>query len=259
MRFGVMQGVLGLQGAALFAAAAGVGFEGVELDVRDAEHDVLFTAAGLREVQAASAATGLAVPSVCLGTLNGFGFKDEDRASRDRTAQLIRRTIALCGAVGAQVVLLPFFGHSELFTAEDCDRVAQGLRELASSAEHAGVTLALENTLSAARNLALLEAIGSTAVKVYFDVSNATWWGHDSPTAIRALGAAIGQIHFKDGRGGHSNAMLGEGHVDYPGVARAMRAVGYDGWVVLESAAPTDPIGDARANLVFSRRLLQTS
>ncbi len=83
------------------------------------------------------------------------------------------------------------------------------------------MVLALENTLSAADNRALLAAVASPAVPVYFDVSNAMWWGHDSPAAIRRLGRAIAQIHFKDGQGGHSNAMLGQGHVDFPGVARS--------------------------------------
>lgn len=256
MRFGAMQGILRRDGRALFEAAAAVGFAGVELDVSRAEEDPLFTAAGLAEVRAAAHETGLEVPSLCLGCLNRFGFKSAEAAVRARTAALVRRAIALCGELGARVILVPFFADSELFTAEELQRAADGLRQVAVEAERAGVTLAVENTLGAEANLELLARAASPAVKVYFDVSNAAWWGHDGPTDIRRLGAAIAQIHFKDGRGDHSNAMLGQGHVDFPAVARAMRDIGYDGWVVLESAAPRDPLEDARTNLAFSRALL---
>jgi sugar phosphate isomerase/epimerase len=83
------------------------------------------------------------------------------------------------------------------------------------------------------------------------------WWGWNSPDEIRAYGEAgvLTQIHFKDGKGDHSNAMLGEGHVDFPACVAAMREVGYGGWVVLETAAPHDLVADAKANLEFAQSL----
>lgn len=248
-----MQGILRRSGRELVEAAAALGFEGVEVDAGRGAEDPLLTPAGAGEVRRAADAAGIAVPSMCLGVLNGYGFKNAEPEVRARTAALIRSAIGAAGVLGARVILVPFFGNSELFTAEDRARVAQGLAEVAPAAERAGVVLALENTLSAEANSALLEAIGSSAVKVYFDVSNAMWWGHDSPSEIRRLGAAMAQVHFKDGKGGHSNAMLGQGHVDYPAVVQALRDVGYAGWIVLESAAPHDPIADARTNLAFAR------
>ena len=259
MRFGAMQGILRRSGGPLFEAARAAGFDGVELDIGQGERDPVFTTAGRAEVRAAAAATGLTIPSICLGVLNRFGFRSEDPADRDRAAALIRETIILAGELGARVLLIPFFADSELHTPEDRARMVEGLQGVAPDAARADVVLALENTLSAADNLALLAAVASPAVQVYFDVSNATWWGHDSPAAIRRLGPAIAQIHFKDGRGGHSNAMLGQGHVDFPAVARAIRDIGYGGWIVLESAAPGAPVDDARTNLAFARRCLDPS
>lgn len=251
MKFGAMQGILRRSGGELIEAAAALGFDGVELDLGPG--NPIFTDAGCADVRAAAAAARIAIPSICLGVLNGFGFKSPDPDVRDRTTDLIRDTIGVAARLGARVILIPFFGASELFTAEDRRRVAQGLAAVAPEAARAGVVLALENTLSAAQDLEMLEAIGSSAVQVYFDVSNAQWWGHDSPEEIRRLAGVIAQVHFKDGQGGHSNAMLGQGHVDYPAVVRALRDTAYDGWIVLESAAPHDPVEDARTNLAFAR------
>lgn len=255
MRFGAMQGILRRSGRALFAAAAEAGFEGVELDVGPG--NPVFSAAGLEEVRRAATETGLAVPSICLGALNGFGYKSADPAVRRRTTDLLRATLGVAGELGARVLLVPFFGESELFSAEERARVAEGLAAVAPEAERAAVVLAMENTLSAEQDLEILATVGSPAVGVYFDVSNAMWWQHNSPDEIRRLGPAIAQIHFKDGRGGHSNAMLGQGHVDFPACVAAIREIGYDGWIVLESAAPSDPLLDARTNLAFARGLFQ--
>jgi L-ribulose-5-phosphate 3-epimerase len=256
LRFAAMQGILRRSGRELFLTARAVGFDGVELDLAAGEDDPVLTPPGRAEVQAAAAATGLAVPSICLGALNRGGLGSPDADTRARADALIRRAIALAADVGARVLLVPFFGDAELRTPDHRARAALGLRALAPAASRAGVVLAVEDTLSGADNLSLLAAAGQDALAVYFDVSNAMWWGHDSPTEIRRLGSAIAQIHFKDGRGGHSNAMLGHGHVDFPAVAQAIRDVGYDGWIVLESAAPHDPVEDARTNLAFARRCL---
>lgn len=254
MRFGAMQGILRRSGQALVEAAAAIGFDGVELDIGPG--DPVLSTAGREAVREAAARTGLAIPSFCLGVLNGWGFKSPDPEVRAATAALIRDAVVAAADLGARVLLIPFFGASELHTDLDREHVVAGLREVAPDAEAAGVQLGLENTLSAAEDLEMLAAIDSPAVGVYFDVSNAMWWHHNSPDEIRRLGRAIVQIHFKDGSGGHSNAMLGQGHVDFPACVAAMRDIGYDGWVVLESAAPHDPVADAAANLAFARRLL---
>jgi len=239
-----MQGILGRSGRDLMEVAARLGFDGVEPDVRGLD-DPLLQAGGARALRQAADDAGLAIPSLCLGALNGMGLGSADPGTTARAEALVRAAVPAARELGASVILLPFFGAAELRDPQDRSRAAAALAALAPAAQAAGVVLAVENTLSADDNLALLATAGSPAVGVYFDVSNAMWWGHDSPSEIRRLGPAMVAVHFKDGSGGHSNAMLGQGHVDFPAVADALRAVGYDGWIVLESAAPNDRLADA--------------
>ncbi len=257
MRFGAMQGILRARGAALLEAAAACGFDGVELNVGQPwRDDPLWEPAYRAELQAASRRLRLAIPSLCLGALNHFGWKEADPQARQEARELVSRAIDVARELGAQLLLLPFFGRSELFTADEVERVVAGLREVAPVAEAAGVTLAVENTLSAAANLTLVSAVGSPAVGVYWDVSNARYWGHDPAAGIRELGTALRQVRFKDGRESHSDAMLGEGLVDFAAVAEALREVAYAGWVVLETPAGADPLANARRNLAFARRVM---
>lgn len=258
MKFGAMQSILRRRGPELIRTAAELGFEGVQLDLRaDYADDPLLTVSGRQALKSVLSETGLAVSSVCLGVLNQWGFKMADPEVRTRTTDLILRAMELAAAVDAKALLIPFFGNSDLVgDALGQKRAAAGLAELAPQAERLGLALAIESFLNAADVSALCRAVGSPAAKVYYDVSNTTYMGYDPAAELVALAPLIAEIHFKDGKGDHSNAMLGQGDVNYPAVVASIRKIGYDGWIVLESAAPHDPIADARTNLEFAKRVL---
>jgi L-ribulose-5-phosphate 3-epimerase len=255
-RFAIMSMMLRCVGAEAVRAGAAAGYEAIELDVgREAEQHPLFDAAGLAETRAELTRTGLAVPSICLGALNGFGFKSADPAERARAHALIERGVALAETLGASAVLVPFFGAAKLESAEEIARVVEGLRDVAPAAERAGVTLAVENTLPAAENVGLVAAVGSPAVGVYYDTGNTLGAGRDPVSEIGQLGSALARVHYKDWLPGSGAARMGEGTVDFPAVARALDEQGYREWIVMEAASPGDPVEDQRFNLAFLKRL----
>jgi len=58
-------------------------------------------------------------------------------------------------------------------------------------------------------------------------------------------------FHFKEGPN-----YLGEGKIDWKPVAAAIREIGYEGWIVLETSSPSkDRVADARRNAQFVRKL----
>jgi sugar phosphate isomerase/epimerase len=129
------------------------------------------------------------------------------------------------------------------------------IKAVAPRARAAGVTLALENTLSAKQNAEILTRIGSEAVQLYYDVGNSTRNGYDVPAEIRALGARIACIHFKDGK-----SYLGEGDIKFEPIAAAIREIRYQGWIVLETSDPSkNSVADAQRNAAFIRRLFGQS
>jgi L-ribulose-5-phosphate 3-epimerase len=89
-------------------------------------------------------------------------------------------------------------------------------------------------------------------VKIWYDVGNSTNMGHfDVPKEIRFLGRErICQIHIKD------KGYLGSGDVDVRGCIEAIHDIGYTGWCVFETAAPTgDKVADAEKNLKIFRQV----
>ena len=125
------------------------------------------------------------------------------------------------------------------------------LAQAAPRAEAAGVVLAIENTLSAEDNLKIVERIGSRAVRIWYDVGNSSVWGYDVPAEIRRLGREqISMFHIKDGK-----SLLGEGQINFPAIAAAVKDIGYDGWLILETASPNDLEADTRRNIAYLKRV----
>jgi len=91
------------------------------------------------------------------------------------------------------------------------------LKNIASKAEKARVTLGFESWLSAEEHLAILDRIGSPAVQVYYDVANSHMKGYDIYKEIRTLGKRICQVHAKD-----YDDLYGKGSIDFKRVREAM-------------------------------------
>ena len=51
---------------------------------------------------------------------------------------------------------------------------------------------------------------------------------------------------------------MGEGEIDFPGIAKAIADIGYSGWAMLETSSPTRSIeNDMRRNLEYTRKLIR--
>ena len=237
----------------VFDTGARIGLDGVQLGISNTDQETL----KLRrpEVQqqylAAAKRTGLAI----VGTACQYRrpLKSEPVA-----ALVLHDWIEVTRSLGAKVILVPFFGKPNIVDVnmkEEFDRLVAVLRELAPRAEKAGVILGLENTLSAVDNRKILDAVASPAVQVYYDVGNSTNNGHPVLEEIRALGKErICEFHIKDGRN-----LLGQGKIDMPAIAQAIREIGYEKWLVLETSAPTDLVAETRTNLEYMRRVFTRS
>ena len=237
------------------AAAKQAGLEGVEIGAGGAEDTLRIADADYRkEIKEQMKATGLAVSSLSMDLLNGNPV-----ATDPRGVAWMLQAIEAASDLGAVGILIPFFGKADLAEGGRLkeDMVAAlvaRMKQVAPRARQAGVALALENTCSAGQNLEIIERIGSEAVGCYYDIGNSTYAGFDAPAEIRRLGRRLCLIHFKDG--GH---YLGEGKVPMPPVAEALKAIGYRGWIVLETACPSDDrIADCRRNADYTRTLMGT-
>lgn len=253
MKYGIRDGLLGRDRTwqQKFELAKEIGFDGIEICVGEnyREHP-LWSREGVENFKRLAQETGVAVSSLSPGFWQSRGFHTENR---EEGREVLEYLIPICRELGAEVILVPFFGNHQL-TSEDVhnQNLIEGFRNIAPLASEHNVKLALECTLNAADLSHLIEHIGSPSVGVYYDVGNATHFGYDPAEEIRTLGESIVMIHSKDTGG----KMLGEGTVNFPACRESIRAIGYDGWIVLETPSGDNPAEAARRNLQFTRENL---
>jgi L-ribulose-5-phosphate 3-epimerase len=209
-----------------FDIAKRVGLDGVQVDFGRAENELPLFDAGLQQrILQRADQQQLRIASLAMGVLNNVPYKSDPRAER-----WVDRAIDVCKPMRANIILLAFFGKGDLKNdSEGTGNVVARLKNIAPKAEKAGVTLAIESWLSAAEHMAILDRIGSPAVKVYYDVGNSNHKKYDIYQEIRLLGWRICQFHAKD-----YDDLYGKGSIDFPRVREAMDAIGYRGWIVME-------------------------
>ena len=116
--------------------------------------------------------------------------------------------------------------------------VVDGLTKAAKRAADNGIVFGLEplnrfetdiaNTTEHA--LALVDAVGSPALGAMLDTFHMNMEDRDIAAAIRKAGKRM--IHFQANE--NHRGFVGDGHIDWPAVARAIVAIGYDGPITLE-------------------------
>lgn len=252
MQIGTLQNVLNEPLGSSFVQAARLGFDCIELDW-NTPSDALaggVMSPSMRTMMKQTARTnGVTIQSVAAHFLNNGGIASTDSTVVAAGMLNIRRGIDLCASIGATVLLVPFFFHGEIVGDDGIARLTDNLARLASDAASANVTLGIENTLTATQNAAIVDAVNSPFVGVYWDMANGVACGYDAVADVHTLGKRLVQVHAKefkhDGgvRGTRAKprfdllnaAPLGQGDIPVPGVMAALKAVGYTGAVVLET------------------------
>ncbi|HAB19058.1 MAG TPA: sugar phosphate isomerase/epimerase [Verrucomicrobiota bacterium] len=134
--------------------------------------------------------------------------------------------------------------------------VMRNLRELCGYAEDRGRVVALEpinrfetdfiNTCE--QGLQMIHDVGSPALKLHLDTFHMNIEEKDPAAAIRRAGSSLGHFHAC----GCDRGTPGNDHIDWMSIAAALRAIRYDGDVVIESFT-ADVKAIARAAAIWRR------
>ncbi len=233
------------------AVAKRLGADGVQVDFGMADDDlpVLHKSCLQKKYMGKVEESGIEIASFGMVALGWAPYKSDPRWEK-----WIGEGIDVSARMGVDIILLPFFGERDLSgDAEGRGIVAEKLRRFAPKAESAGVVLGLESWMSAEQNMEIIDAVGSPAVQVYYDVGNSKKKGYDIYKEIRGLGAKnICQFHAKD----YGHELFGKGEIDFRRVREAMDDIGYRGWFVFESNKwePDKPVS-AEEEALFAKNI----
>ncbi len=227
VRFGVCDWTIGKSADyTSFELAHKLGLEGLQVSLNPAGDSLALVSYELQKNYfLAAAASRVAICSFAIGELNNVPLKSDPRAEK-----WLGQAIDIASSMQVRRILVPFFGKGDLRKdPKGTAAVIACLRRLAPKAEKAGVILALESQLSAQDHLQIIDAVGSKAVRVYYDVGNAQDAGYDFSKEIPLLGKKICEVHAKD-----TKDLYGKGSMDFAAVKRALDGIGYRGWLVIE-------------------------
>ena len=212
-----------------FEMAAGLGLDGVQISFgKPGEKYDLREESVRREYLDASKKHGVEIASLGMGLLNQVPYASSPEAER-----WVYECVQVMPKLKQKVLLLAFFGDGDIKGRPQLQReVVRRLKRVAPFAQRAGVVLGIESWLNASDHLRILDAVGSPAVQVYYDVANMTTQGYDVFKELRQIGAErICEIHCKE-----NGFLLGEGRVDFPRVKETLDEIGWNGWLIIEGA-----------------------
>jgi D-psicose/D-tagatose/L-ribulose 3-epimerase len=120
--------------------------------------------------------------------------------------------------------------------------LVEALKPLGDYAAERNVTLAVEplnrfetSVLNTAeQTMEVVSAVDHPAVGVLLDTFHMNIEEKDQPAAIRLVGAKLFHFHAC----GNDRGIPGDDHIAWPGIVAALREVGYEGGVVIESFTP---------------------
>lgn len=264
----VQAGQLDLSGFVDYAAAQGVaGVELLDIFWSDVERE-------LPQVKRRIADAGLETAVYSIS--NNFIQPEADA----RAAELadLRRGVDIALELGVDLLRV-FSGSARDDVSQDEGEawILDGLSAGAAYAEARGLTLALENHGRFAGRSdqvrAIIEQVGSPALRVNFDTGNFLPVGQDPVEAARELADWTVLVHLKDIRLAGANevghvfagpdgrkltgSIIGDGLVDLAGVRAIMAAAGYAGWWSLEYEGSEDALNvGVPRSLAAARQLL---
>ena len=217
------------------------GFDGVEVPMFDPAG---FPAAEIRE---AVAANGLEC-TVCSIIPAGRNLVSDDPEVRRRTRQHLHDSIEATAEVGARLIDGPLYSPVGYLpgrrrTPDEWKWAIDGYQSVTATLEACGVTLAIEplnrfetyflNTASDAA--ALCDAVGHPRVGVAFDTFHANIEEKNLARACRLLGAHLKHVQVSE----NDRGTPGSGHIDWASLLGALRDLGYDEWLTIESFGPS--------------------
>jgi L-ribulose-5-phosphate 3-epimerase len=239
--------ILKRQKLGAFQLTKDIGADGLELDMgslgqRDTFENALANPQVRQQFLDKARELDLEICSIAMS-----GFYAQSFAERQTVPQMVQDTIDTMKAMNVKIAFLPLgvtsdpARHPELRAA-----VVERLKMAGAKAREAGVIIGVETELSAEEQVKLLDEVGSPAVRIYYNFSNAIQNDRDLVHELRTLGKdRICQIHCTNQDGVW---LQNDPKVDMKKVKEALDEMGWSGWLVIERSRKANDSRNVKGN-----------
>jgi sugar phosphate isomerase/epimerase len=260
--------------------AAKLGLDGVQIYATTGEFSPKLTLLEKKKYKALLKEKGLVVSALC-GDMGGYGFeRAEDNAERiEKTNAIVDLAVEFgTNVVTTHIGVIPDDKQNPRYGV-----MLNALTECGLYAKEKGVTLAIETGPEKAKTLLAFLKDTKGGVGVNLDPANFTMvTGQDPVEAVYLLKDYIVHTHAKDGVmldenqdptevyhafavggvealsacEGFKELPLGEGQVDWGNYLKALKEIGFDGYLTIERECGDEPEKDIEKAVAFLKNLL---
>jgi D-psicose/D-tagatose/L-ribulose 3-epimerase len=229
--------------APLFANIKQWGFDGVELFLSPEEPG------DPKAVKKLLDATGLEV-TTCSVLPRAVNLISTDAKVRANGVEFLKKCLDRTAELGAQLICGPLYAGLGVMTGarrtdEEWKYAVDGLQQAAQHGKALNITLCLEplnrfetyflNTQADAASL--VKDVGASNVRIHYDTFHANIEEKHPTASLLAIANVVGHIHISE----NDRGIPGTGHNDWRGLLSALKQIGYDGWLTIESFAKPEP------------------
>ena len=235
----------------VFESLAAVGYDGVEIPVVGQSME------DLRTMASACDDLGLARTAVAFvgADVNPISPNPSVRAA---AVDNLKKAVDDAKFIGADILVGGIYQAHKVFsgknpTEEEWNWSAEYLRTCGVYAQKSGVRLGLEflnrfevyliNTSAECKRM--VDQVGLDNVGVHYDTHHANIEDPDISLALLNIQSVVNHVHLSESHRG----TLGTGQVDWDANFSALKAIDYQGWLVIEAFGNTDPDLAAAANI----------
>lgn len=282
LKIGVISDWLHLPFQESLETCARMGADGVQLYAVEGEMaPENLTEADVQEKRRMLRDCGLEVSALC-GDLGGHGFavRQENPYKIERSKRIVDLALELDSRiVTTHIGVIPADPFCDTYKV-----MQQACNELAEYASARGAFFAVETGPEpAARLKTFLDSLDSKGIAVNLDPANLVMVTDDDPLhAVHILGEYIVHTHAKDGillkktdpqvvydffaEGGIGDLRLeeyflevplGQGNVNFDTYLKALKTIGYSGYLTIEREVGTNPVADIRLAVEFLNEKLR--
>ena len=218
-----------------------IDFDGIEIPIENPKK------INVKKTKEALKSYGIECSSVCAVLGPDRDVIHPDKAVRENAKKYVKTCVDFATEFGTDIVCGPLYscvGKTKFMRDKEREwkYAVMGLKEIGKYAEDKNVFLAVEplnryetrliNLVSDC--VKMLKEVDSRAVKLHFDTYHGNIEEKSLGKAIREAGSLLYHVHACE----HDRGTPGSGHIEWKEVAQALKDLGYNRYMVIETFQP---------------------
>lgn len=244
--------------------AASLGTTGVQMYAVGGEYSPDMSNVARKELNEIMSSYGMCFSALC-GDLGAPGFADNSLNSS--RIEYSKRILDLAKDLGTNIVTTHVGAIPDDENSERYYTIQKACFELAEYAKSMDAHFAIETGAEHASVLKkFLDSLGSNGVAVNFDPANLVMCQCDNAAeSVYILKDYIVHTHAKDGRHdtsvewGYIELPLGDGDVDFVSYLKALKDIGYNGYLTIEREVGENPVADISHAVSFLKNTISSN